>query len=113
MSYKIQDVQSVVLSFAKTKQQATATITHNLADGSTKLTPDMVKVEITDFTEEAGAAPKYGVISKITRSAPVEDGTFEVEGYLDAANDKDGAAKLTCRVTSVYWCGWIGKDHKV
>lgn len=112
MSYKIQDVQSVVLSFAKTKQQATATVTHNLANGSTKLTPDMVKVEITDFSKDATAAPLYGVISKITRTSP-ENGTFEVEGYLDAVNDKDQVAKLTCRVTSVYWCGWLGNDHKV
>lgn len=112
MAYKIQDVQSVLLSFAKTKQQATATVTHGLVNGSTKLTPDTIKVEITDFTTDTGAAPKYGVISKITRSSP-ENGTFEIEGYLDAANDKDGNANLTCRVTSVYWCGWLGKDHQV
>jgi hypothetical protein len=112
MAYKIQDVQSVQIKIPNTKQSATKTVTHGLYNGSTKLTPDMIEVEITDFTKDPAAAPLYGVISKITRSTP-EDGTFTIEGYLDAANDKATDAVLTCRVTSVYWSGWLGKDHTV
>lgn len=112
MAYKIEDVQTVSIEVPNGDQTASATVTHNLVNGSTKLTPDMIRVEITDFTKDPTAAPKYGLISKITRSSP-ENGTFAVEGYLDAANDKATKVKLTCRVTSVYWCGWLGKDHTV
>lgn len=112
MAYKIQDVQQALIEVPNGDQTASVTITHNLANGSTKLTPDMIMVEITDFTKDPLAAPLFGMISKITRSSP-ENGTFAVEGYLDAANNKATKVKLTCRVTSVYWSGWLGKDHTV